>query len=62
MFNNSSVEVKSPIGTATSFKSGNSQQAGPNHDEIIVSTFCLISIVFPNETRKSSKTIFILAN
>jgi hypothetical protein len=35
--NNSIINVTSPIGTATSFKSQNSQQAGPNPDEIVVS-------------------------
>jgi hypothetical protein len=35
--NHSANAVKSPIGTATSFKSQNSQQAGQNVDEVIVS-------------------------
>eukprot|EP00347_Sterkiella_histriomuscorum_P019859 403340035 len=34
-YNISQNTVKSPIGTSISFKSQNSQQAGPNHDEII---------------------------
>lgn len=37
VLNHSANAVKSPIATSTSFKSQNSQQAGQNHDEVIVS-------------------------
>lgn len=62
-FNHSANIVKSPIATASSMKSQNSQQAGPNNDEIAVKYLDSdFTIDIPNEALQSIKVVPKLIN